>query len=129
MAKDAVVVVCTCSGDCPGMAGMNFIELSERLRLETRVQVLAFHPHLCDESGINLLHDIVKPDRYHIVAACSDEVQGNGLREGFTAGVVPMDEAHYKPLNMIGKSVSQIIDEIRIALQQAGFDQPVMHNA
>ncbi len=129
MKKESAVFVCTCSGDCPGMLGINFIELMERLRLETQIQVLAFHPHLCDKTGINLLNELIKLDRYHLIAACAEERQIKLLETVFIEAGVPMDGEHLTPLNMIGKNADQIINEIRLALQEAGFPQPLLHNA
>ncbi len=129
MKRDSVVLLCTCSGDCPGMRGIDFVQLSERLRLEVHTDLLAIHPHVCEESGLNLLHDIVKPNRFHLIVACGDQRQEESLKEGFRSAGVEMDREHWKPLAMIGKSTQEIVDSIRTELQVQGFEQPTLHNA
>lgn len=111
------------------MKRADFVELTERLRLEVQTDLLAIHPHICDESGINLLRDIVKPNRFHLVAACGADRQNDSLKEGFARAGVSMDTINWKPLDMVGKSTQEIVDSIRTALQSEGFDQPTLHNA
>jgi hypothetical protein len=111
------------------MKRADFVELTERLRLEVQTDVLAIHPHLCDESGINLLRDIVKPNRFHLVAACGADRQNDSLKDGFARTGIPAADINWKPLDMIGKSTQEIVDSIREALQSEGFDQPTLHNA
>ncbi len=129
MKKESAIILCICSGDCPGMKRTDFVELTERLRLEVQTDLLAIHPHICDESGINLLRDIIKPNRFHLIAACGVDRQGESLKDGFKRAGVSMDNIHWKPVDMIGKSTQEVIESIRTALQSEGFIQPTLHNA
>ena len=129
MKKESAVILCICSGDCPGMRRADFVELTERLRLEVQTDLLAIHPHICDESGINLLRDVIKPNRFHLIAACGADRQNNSLKAGFSRAGVSMDAVDWKPVDMVGKSTQEIVDSIRAALQAEGFDQSTLHNA
>lgn len=113
-----VILMCTCSFACPSMKEVDFQELSERIRLELPHDYMLMHPRLCEESGENLMQDLLKDNVVYITPACKEEKQKKLLRDGFEKANVKMGN-NWKPVSLSFKTTDQVFKEIQQILEEA----------
>lgn len=111
------ILMCTCSFACPSMKDINFSELGERIRMELPHDYMLMHPRLCEESGENLMKDLLKDDVVYITPACKEEKQKKLLRDGFELADVSM-EKHWKPVSLSFKNTNTVFEEIKKILEE-----------
>lgn len=108
-------LICSCSGSCPSMEGIDFWTLSDRIRFELgdKLEFIALHPRLCEEDGERLMERLLSDDLTMITSACAEKRQCKLLKEGFNRASVPMDDAHWIPLSMAQKDTDTVYEEIK----------------
>jgi hypothetical protein len=112
------LLLCSCSFACPSMTGIDFKELSERIRLELPQDYMLIHPRLCETNGEALMEDLLKKEGItYVTAACKIEKQAKLLRDGFARAGVPM-EGHWKPVSIQFKTTEQALNDIKKALEE-----------
>lgn len=108
-------LICSCSGSCPSMEGIDFWTLSDRIRFELgdKLEFIALHPRICEEDGERLMARLLSDDLTLITPACAEKRQIKLLRDGFDKAQIPMDNAHWIPLSMAQKDTDTVYEEIR----------------
>lgn len=119
MKRKKVVLFCTCSGACPSMAKIDFWKLAERVRLELgeQIEFMALHPRLCEPDGERFMANTLKEGIVFITPACKEMKQQKLLRDGFEKAGVPMDDAHWKPVNMSFADTDTVFEKIKAAIE------------
>ncbi len=65
------LIMCVCTGKCPGFSRMDIWDFINRARVELPVAYGFIHPQLCEEDGDRFLADMLKSERKFVVAACA----------------------------------------------------------
>ena len=117
--KKLSALICSCSGSCPSMEGIDFWALSDRIRFELgdKIEFIALHPRICEEDGERLMARLLSDDLTTITAACAEKRQGKLLRDGFDSADVPMDDAHWIPLSMAQKDTDTVFEELKKVIE------------
>jgi heterodisulfide reductase subunit A-like polyferredoxin len=79
------LIMCVCTGKCPGFSKMDIWDFINRVRVELPVEYGFIHPQLCEEDGDRFLADMLKGKRKMIVAGCAPNMQKKMFRDAFTA--------------------------------------------
>ena len=79
------LVMCVCTGKCPGFSKMDIWDFINRVRVELPVEYGFIHPQLCEEDGDRFLADMLKGKRKMIVAGCAPNMQKKMFRDAFAA--------------------------------------------
>lgn len=116
--KKLSALICSCSGSCPSMEGIDFWTLSDRIRIELgdKIEFLVLHPRLCEEDGEQLMARLLSDDMTTITPACAEKRQAKLLKDGFSRASVPMDDAHWIPLSMAQKDTDTVYEEIKAVI-------------
>ena len=69
------LIMCVCTGKCPGFAKMDIWDFINRVRVELPVEYGFVHPQLCEEDGDRFLADVLKAGRKMIVAGCAEHAK------------------------------------------------------
>ena len=54
------LIMCVCTGKCPGFSKMDIWDFINRVRVELPVEYGFIHPQLCEEDGDRFLADMLK---------------------------------------------------------------------
>lgn len=71
------LIMCVCTGKCPGFTKMDIWDFINRVRVELPVEYGFIHPQLCEEDGNRFLADLLKSGRKMVVAGCAPNMQYN----------------------------------------------------
>lgn len=92
------LIMCVCTGKCPGFAKMDIWDFINRVRVELPVEYSFIHPQLCEEDGDRFLADFLKAKRKLVIAGCAPNMQFKLFRDAFEAAgldvktdLVPLD--------------------------------------
>jgi heterodisulfide reductase subunit A-like polyferredoxin len=92
------LIMCVCTGKCPGFSKMDIWDFINRVRVELPVEYGFIHPQLCEEDGDRFLSDILKAGRKLVIAGCAPNMQMKLFRDAFEAAgmdiktdMVPID--------------------------------------
>ena len=77
------LVMCVCTGKCPGFSKMDIWDFINRVRMELPVEFGVIHPQLCEEDGDRYLADLLQADRPLVIAACAPNMQVKMFRDAF----------------------------------------------
>ena len=77
------VIMCVCTGKCPGFSKMDIWDFINRVRVELPVEYGFIHPQLCEEDGDRFLADFLNSHRKIIVAGCAPNMQYKMFRDAF----------------------------------------------
>ncbi len=79
------LIMCVCTGKCPGFAKMDIWDFINRVRIELPVAYGFIHPQLCEEDGDRFLSDFLRAHRPVVVAGCAPNMQRKLFRDAFAA--------------------------------------------
>jgi heterodisulfide reductase subunit A-like polyferredoxin len=92
------LIMCVCTGKCPGFAKMDIWDFINRVRIELPVEYGFIHPQLCEEDGDRFLTDLLQARRKLIIAGCAPNMQVKLFRDAFhnagmdiKADLIPLD--------------------------------------
>ena len=92
------LIMCVCTGKCPGFSKMDIWDFVNRVRVELPVAYAFIHPQLCEEDGDRFLADLLKAQRPVVIAGCAPNMQVKLFRDAFAAAgldvrtdMVPLD--------------------------------------
>ncbi len=113
------LVMCVCTGKCPGFAKMDIWDFINRARVELPVEYGIIHPQLCEEDGDRYLADLLQSGRRLIVAGCAPNMQKKMFRDAFAqAG---MDAAaDLTPIDIRDMTTDEAVEKVAAALTQEG---------
>ena len=117
------LIMCVCTGKCPGFSKMDIWDFINRVRIELPVEYGFIHPQLCEEDGDRFLADMLKSGRKLIVAGCAPNMQKKMFRDAFaTAG---MDlAADLMPIDIRDLTTDEAVEKIASALKGMEEKQP-----
>jgi heterodisulfide reductase subunit A-like polyferredoxin len=111
------LIMCVCTGKCPGFSKMDIWDFINRVRVELPVEYGFIHPQLCEEDGDRFLADMLKSKRKMIVAGCAPNMQKKMFRDAF--GVAGMDiAADLVPIDIRDMTTDEAVDTIESALKE-----------
>jgi len=115
------LIMCVCTGKCPGFAKMDIWDFINRVRIELPVEYGFIHPQLCEEDGDRFLADILKAGRKLVIAGCAPNMQMKLFRDAFeTAG---MDiKTDMVPLDIREMTTEEAVQKVSKALSEMGAD-------
>jgi len=116
------LIMCVCTGKCPGFAKMDIWDFINRVRIELPVEYGFIHPQLCEEDGDRFLADMLKAGRKLIVAGCAPNMQMKLFRDAF--GTAGMDiKSDMVPLDIREMTTDEAVDKVSKALKEMGVDE------
>ena len=71
------LIMCVCTGKCPGFSKMDIWDFINRARVELPVEYGFIHPQLCEEDGDRFLADMLKSKRKMVIAGCALACRGS----------------------------------------------------
>ena len=77
------LLMCVCTGKCPGFEKMDIWDFINRARVELPVEYGAIHPQLCEVDGDRFLADFLEAKRPLVIAACAPNMQYKMFRDAF----------------------------------------------
>ncbi|MFB3881390.1 MAG: hypothetical protein ACE149_09000 [Armatimonadota bacterium] len=115
------LIMCVCTGKCPGFAKMDIWDFINRVRVELPVEYGFIHPQLCEEDGDRFLADFLQAHRKVIVAGCAPNMQYKMFRDAFAAAGLDV-KADLTPLDIRDMTTDEAVQKVADAL--AAQEQP-----
>ena len=116
------LVMCVCTGKCPGFAKMDIWDFINQARVELPVEYGFIHPQLCEEDGDRFLSDFLKGKRKVIVAGCAPNMQYKMFRDAFEAAGMDVKK-DLVPLDIRDMTTEEAIEKVRTALREMGVEE------
>lgn len=115
------LIMCVCTGKCPGFSKMDIWDFINRARVELRVEYGFIHPQLCEEDGDRFLADYLQGKRKVIVAGCAPNMQYKMFRDAF-AGAGMDVKKDLVPLDIRDMTTDEAIEKVLGALEELGVN-------
>jgi heterodisulfide reductase subunit A-like polyferredoxin len=109
------LIMCVCTGKCPGFAKMDIWDFINRVRVELPVEYGFIHPQLCEEDGDRFLADFLQARRKVIVAGCAPNMQYKMFRDAFAAAGMDI-KADLVPLDIRDMTTDEAVQKVADAL-------------
>ncbi len=116
------LIMCVCTGKCPGFAKMDIWDFINRVRVELPVEYGFIHPQLCEEDGDRFLADMLKAKRKLIIAGCAPNMQTKLFRDAFEAAGMDV-KTDMVPLDIREMTTDEAVDKVSNALIEMGVAQ------
>jgi heterodisulfide reductase subunit A-like polyferredoxin len=113
------LIMCVCTGKCPGFAKMDIWDFINQVRLELPVEYGFIHPQLCEEDGDRFLADFLKGRRKVIVAGCAPNMQYKLFRDAFTEAGMDVNR-DLIPLDIREMTTREAVEKVKEALSELG---------
>ncbi len=110
------LIMCVCTGKCPGFAKMDIWDFINRVRVELPVEYAFIHPQLCEEDGDRFLADMLKAGRKIIVAGCAPNMQKKMFRDAFAAAGMDL-AADLAPIDIRDMTTDEAVEKVASALR------------
>jgi len=115
------LIMCVCTGKCPGFEKMDIWDFVNRVRVELPVEFGVIHPQLCEEDGDRFLADFLQAKRPLLIAGCAPNMQYKLFRDAF-AGYGMDVQTDMVPLDIREMSTDAAFDKVASALQKMGVE-------
>lgn len=119
MTEKPGLIMCVCTGKCPGFEKMDVWDFINRVRVELPVEYGFIHPQLCEEDGDRFLADMLKAGRKMIVAGCAPNMQIKMFRDAFAAAGMDI-KTDLVPLDVRDMTLEQAFEKVEKALEEMG---------
>jgi len=116
------LIMCVCTGKCPGFEKMDIWDFINRVRIELPVEFGIIHPQLCEEDGDRFLADLLQAKRPLVIAACAPNMQNKLFRDAFAAQGMDV-KADMVPLDIREMTTDAAFEKVAAALRGAGFGE------
>ena len=116
------VIMCVCTGKCPGFEKMDIWDFINRVRIELPVEFGIIHPQLCEEDGDRFLADFLEAGRLLVIAGCAPNMQYKLFRDAFTAHGMDV-KTDMVPLDIREMTTDDAVAKVRSALRDMGFEE------
>jgi len=113
------LILCVCTGKCPGFAKMDIWDFINRVRVELPVEYAFIHPQLCEEDGDRFLADMLRANRRLVIAGCAPNMQYKLFRDAFKAAGMEV-KADLLPLDVRDMTTDEAVDKVAQALEGEG---------
>jgi heterodisulfide reductase subunit A-like polyferredoxin len=115
------LLMCVCTGKCPGFEKMDIWDFINRARVELPVEFGVVHPQLCETDGDRFLADMLEAKRPLVIAACAPNMQYKMFRDAFAQK--GLDARHdMTPLDIRDMTTDEAIDKVASALRGLGVE-------
>jgi heterodisulfide reductase subunit A-like polyferredoxin len=111
------VIMCVCTGKCPGFSKMDIWDFINRVRVELPVEYGFIHPQLCEEDGDRFLADFLQAGRPVIIAGCAPNMQRKLFRDAFKGAGMNV-ESDLVPLDVRDMDTDEAVAKVAAALGQ-----------
>jgi heterodisulfide reductase subunit A-like polyferredoxin len=115
------LIMCVCTGKCPGFSKMDVWDFINQARIELPVEYGFIHPQLCEEDGDRFLADFLKSKRKVIVAGCAPNMQYKMFRDAFSDAGMDVKE-DLVPLDIRDMTTQEAIEKVKGALREMGVE-------
>ncbi len=115
--KDIGVIMCVCTGKCPGFAKMDIWDFINRVRVELPVEYAFIHPQLCEEDGDRFLEDFLRPGRKYLIAGCAPNMQYKLFRDSFEKAGLDVKK-DLIPLDIREMTTDQAVELVEKTLEE-----------
>ncbi|MEN6548658.1 MAG: hypothetical protein ABFE07_21635 [Armatimonadia bacterium] len=119
MTEKPGLIMCVCTGKCPGFEKMDVWDFINRVRVELPVEYGFIHPQLCEEDGDRFLADMLKAKRKLIVAGCAPNMQTKLFRDALAEAGMDV-KADLVPLDVRDMTLEQAFEKVEKALEEMG---------
>jgi heterodisulfide reductase subunit A-like polyferredoxin len=116
------LIMCVCTGKCPGFAKMDIWDFINRVRVELPVEYGFIHPQLCEEDGDRFLADMLKAGRKLVIAGCAPNMQVKLFRDAFEAAGMDV-KTDMIPLDIREMTTDEAVEKVSKALSEMGVEQ------
>lgn len=116
------LIMCVCTGKCPGFARMDIWDFINRVRVELPVEYGFIHPQLCEEDGDRFLADMLKAGRKLVIAGCAPNMQIKLFRDAFAAAGMDI-KTDMVPLDIREMTTDEAVEKVSKALADMGVSQ------
>ncbi len=113
------LIMCVCTGKCPGFEKMDVWDFINRVRVELPVEYGFIHPQLCEEDGDRFLADMLQSRRKLIVAGCAPNMQIKMFRDAFADAGMDI-KTDLVPLDVRDMTLEQAFEKVEKALETMG---------
>ncbi|MBP7865321.1 MAG: hypothetical protein KA419_05165 [Acidobacteria bacterium] len=117
--KQPGLILCVCTGKCPGFSKMDIWDFVNRVRIELPVEYAFIHPQLCEEDGDRFLADMLKADRPMVIAGCAPNMQVKLFRDAFAAAGLDVKK-DLVPLDVRDMTTDEAFRKVADALEKIG---------
>ncbi len=119
MADKPGLIMCVCTGKCPGFEKMDIWDFINRVRVELPVEYGFIHPQLCEEDGDRFLADMLQAKRKLVVAGCAPNMQTKLFRDAFADAGMDV-RADLVPLDVRDMTLDEAFAKVEKALEEMG---------
>ena len=116
------LIMCVCTGKCPGFSKMDIWDFINRVRIELPVEYGFIHPQLCEEDGDRFLADMLKAGRKLVIAGCAPNMQFKLFRDAFETAAMDI-KTDMVPLDIREMTTDEAVDKVSKALAEMGVEQ------
>ena len=118
------LIMCVCTGKCPGFSKMDIWDFINRVRVELPVEYGFIHPQLCEEDGDRFLEDMLKSGRKVVVAGCAPNMQYKMFRDAFQNAGMDVKQ-DLTPLDIRDMTTDEAVEKVASALKEMGVEEDV----
>ena len=118
------LIMCVCTGKCPGFSKMDIWDFINRARIELPVEYAVIHPQLCEQDGDRFLSDFLQAKRPLIIAGCAPNMQYKLFRDAFSAQGMDIKQ-DMTPLDIRDMSTDDAIAKVSATLHAMGVEENV----
>lgn len=115
------LLMCVCTGKCPGFEKMDIWDFINRVRVELPVEYAAIHPQLCETDGDRFLADFLQAKRPLVIAACAPNMQYKMFRDAFTEQGLDV-KRDMTPLDIRDMTTDAAFEKVASALRALGVE-------
>jgi hypothetical protein len=115
------LIMCVCTGKCPGFEKMDIWDFINRARIELPVEFGMIHPQLCEEDGDRFLADFLQAKRPLVIAACAPNMQNKMFRDAFAAEGMDVKK-DMVPLDIRDMTTDEAFEKVATALRAMGLE-------
>ena len=115
------LIMCVCTGKCPGFSKMDIWDFINRVRVELPVEYGFIHPQLCEEDGDRFLEDILKSGRKMVVAGCAPNMQYKMFRDAFSNAGMDVKQ-DLTPLDIRDMTTDEAVEKVANSLKEMGVE-------
>lgn len=113
------LIMCVCTGKCPGFAKMDIWDFINRVRVELPIEYGFIHPQLCEEDGDRFLADMLKARRKLVIAGCAPNMQVKLFRDAFESAGMDI-KTDMIPLDIREMTTDEAVEKVSKALSEMG---------
>jgi heterodisulfide reductase subunit A-like polyferredoxin len=115
------LIMCICTGECPGFKGLDLWRLVNYARNELDLEYVIVHPQLCVDDGDRFWSDYLRNDNrdvVYIVGGCDPRTQRKLFKEAFVGKGLDV-ERNLLPLDLRNLTTEEAMKKVEGAVEEA----------